>query len=1062
MNFSRKLILVAGAALLAACGDKVTVAGPTTTPPPVAKINSVEVAPATATLTVGQSITMTAAVNADVGLATTVTWSSSDASKASVSSAGVVLAVAATPGVAICAASTVDTGKKGCASVVVQAAPTVLPASISINSITTTGNLSATVDPSNVVGNIDVTLNVSPGNQTISKIVLTLGGVRIDSQTFSAAQSAALRYAADEAIAAQTTFPQVVFSINTAAFSATTGIAKFANGTKALSAQLYTTQGGAASAASASAQSNLTFNNADKLAATIAPVGSYTLATSVLGYQWSKIPDSLDVTILPVTYSARAITSIAMRPICGDSVWTKVLAPFKVRYGVPATGYQTTNSVLGCSATAEVDGEAPVYVSAIMADGNAAPALAFDAAAIAAQRRRFDNMGPSVPTITQTVGISGIKTRRAAGWLNDAVKLTSVIGSTEGTSSTAIAFSGSIISTRGTEASGVSAGAATTDAQIVTYKAFIGADLATALASTAVTTTTGIAENASQGLCLVVRGYDYLGNASAAPTTCLYNATTNPSASGVGIDRTAPSYAYYPSANMIGYTGAGTATNALTGYRRMPTDSLIDMGGAVYAAKFVVFAADTAVGTSLGRSGMLGVRYSVTRQNGGFTTVVYGAPATVAPSFGTDGFVTTTANADFNDDLAPRSDDFATAGLGGLQGYYTVSATAYDAAGNSLAVAARNGYVDVTAPLTVGVSTLTQAQVGASGNFNVDNQDGLDLGYSLLAQQYFDGAALTINWRCSRTDIKTTFGPSFVIGDTRAITGCAIPAGTMAKLNTTGELLDPTVANGTLATTGGGLFSLSSDFSANVLALATVAAGNNIGTQPTAAAILGGLGGTNATADACGAIAFHYALAGFCKVVLAATPTTYYTGAGVLVATTGELKATVTVVDSMLIPTVATGTLTLAETKTAGLVTAKTRANSPFAAVTFLVNDGQTDIPFAAGSAVIASEAVDSTTSPLYYRITNTTTYSAVFTPGASFGIYSPIARGATNITTAGVAFAVRAVARYKYPPTTAVATTNTGVVALGAVAAAVSSGSTSTSDINVVTTQVLTVTIKK
>jgi uncharacterized protein YjdB len=85
MHFNRSTLLVAGAALLAACGDKVTVSQ-YTPPTPDKVVHSVSVAPATATLTVGQSITLTAAVNADAGVATTVTWSSSDAAKASVSS----------------------------------------------------------------------------------------------------------------------------------------------------------------------------------------------------------------------------------------------------------------------------------------------------------------------------------------------------------------------------------------------------------------------------------------------------------------------------------------------------------------------------------------------------------------------------------------------------------------------------------------------------------------------------------------------------------------------------------------------------------------------------------------------------------------------------------------------------------------------------------------------------------------------------------------------------------------------------------------------------------------
>src|SRR5450830_1201967 len=121
MIFSRKLILVAGAALLAACGDKITVPAAVLPPPVITKINSVDVSPATATINAGTSITYTAAVNADAGVAYTVAWSSS-VSSVTVSSAGVVTTTASssTPGAAICATATAGTQVvKGCGTLVV-------------------------------------------------------------------------------------------------------------------------------------------------------------------------------------------------------------------------------------------------------------------------------------------------------------------------------------------------------------------------------------------------------------------------------------------------------------------------------------------------------------------------------------------------------------------------------------------------------------------------------------------------------------------------------------------------------------------------------------------------------------------------------------------------------------------------------------------------------------------------------------------------------------------------------------------------------------------------------
>jgi hypothetical protein len=92
---------------IAACGDSVTVTQP---PEPVPGIRSVSVAPDGATLGVGASLQMTAAVTADPGAAApTIAWSSSDAAKASVgATSGIVTGVA--PGaVAIKATATSGT-----------------------------------------------------------------------------------------------------------------------------------------------------------------------------------------------------------------------------------------------------------------------------------------------------------------------------------------------------------------------------------------------------------------------------------------------------------------------------------------------------------------------------------------------------------------------------------------------------------------------------------------------------------------------------------------------------------------------------------------------------------------------------------------------------------------------------------------------------------------------------------------------------------------------------------------------------------------------------------------
>ena len=91
-KFSRTL-LVAGVlafgTLSAACGDKVTVAGQPT------GVQSITVTPPTATINVGESITLAASVTADAATAKTVTWTSSAAATATVDATGKVTGVKA-------------------------------------------------------------------------------------------------------------------------------------------------------------------------------------------------------------------------------------------------------------------------------------------------------------------------------------------------------------------------------------------------------------------------------------------------------------------------------------------------------------------------------------------------------------------------------------------------------------------------------------------------------------------------------------------------------------------------------------------------------------------------------------------------------------------------------------------------------------------------------------------------------------------------------------------------------------------------------------------------------
>jgi hypothetical protein len=674
MKFLRSTLFATATVLVAAaCGDKVTVQGPTTTTP---KVNSVSVSPATATLNIGDKITMTAAVNADVGVATTVTWSSSGAA-ATVDAGGVVTAVSASPGIAICATSTVNTSVKGCGSVVIAAVAPVIPASVSISSITATGNTTATVNPANVAGAIDFTLNVNPGNQTVQRVVLVIGtgasAIRADSQVFTAAQSAALRSAADLAIAQQTTFPQIIFSVNTAAYTAATGAPKWLNGPTAVSAQLYTKTSTTAPAATAAAQTNLTFNNVDGFIVTTSTTGN--TVVSSLGFRWQG-NGSITINAKPVMYSGFTVGGVTagLGGVCGALTNGTTTTPVAGVWSVTRT-YAATQSPVGCVGSTP---NVPV-VSATDAAGNAltlvaggvinSPQLAIGAGGQnpdASLGIRWDNVAPAAPVVNYNPN------GRANNWMNDAVVLNGLAGSSTSSGST----SNSYICNDGTVTATASCAASTpapTDAgvggTVYAFKAAAGTTVATVDATTAITSPAGLAGAANNAsYCGFAYAADALGNTSPSVSaanaligtpTCTnlvagsggYTAQTN--VAQFGVDRYAPVIAF--DVSDIG----GTA------------QSTVRVNAGPIGGNFAVNVVDTGV---VGNSGMLAgspVKATVTRRDQFMVTpcVIGGTScaATFAGSALAGGVATTTVTAQT------------------INGYYTYTVTAYDAAGNTSA-----------------------------------------------------------------------------------------------------------------------------------------------------------------------------------------------------------------------------------------------------------------------------------------------------------------------------------------------------------------------------------------
>jgi hypothetical protein len=728
MNFSRKTILVVGAALLAACGDKVTVQE-YVPPTPPAKVNFVEVTPATATVNISGTITFTAAVNADAGLATTVTWS---ASAGTVTSAGVFTAPAtANPGISVCATSTVDTGKKGCATVVVSPATANIPASVSIASITGAGGLNAPVNPAAVAGQIDIRLNVNPGNQTISKIVLVIGGVRTDSQTFTAAQSAALRFAADEAVAAQTTFPQILFSVNTAKFSATTGIPTWLNVAQLVSAQVYTTQAGTSAAATATAQTTLTFANADTYAATVVTSGTTANALSATGFRYDR--GALDVTVLPVIYSGRALASATLffgspacdasgnaqrntalvAPASGSTAWTKTGWATSTPTGGAAANFLTNYefSAAACPGTNPI-GET-IAVTAVDANGDAILAAAAPVNVSAATSLRLDNRAPAGGALATSPTFVANPNVRQNGWINGAVGLVGIRTTVSATNNAWLLNAGAL-----------------TDAGVGSYIPFLRIaasatgtvdEARAATASSAPTLPDPSLQNNTY--CAIATAQDALGNETARPAAAAAcgavqvasSVNTGVSSQLFGVDIAAPTITLLSSTDDASALDANERRN-----------------GATITNYFAVNVSDTG---TVGNSGMLtgsSVMGTVIIRNDAAAPALTNGAIGAAGSYCAVGVyasngVTCVAT---SVQAAPAFPKVVTgAGVTGnaTPGYYTYTAFSRDAAGNASGTVTRVISWDLAGNVPALTNAVFNTPLSGSATFSANASDNFDL-----------------------------------------------------------------------------------------------------------------------------------------------------------------------------------------------------------------------------------------------------------------------------------------------------------------------------------------------
>jgi hypothetical protein len=245
---------------------------------------------------------LVANVDANAGVARTVTWASSNTAVATVSTSGVVTGVSAGSST-ITATSTVDPSISGVAAITVRN-PT--PATLSIAAITF-GTLGTPVNVNNVAGQIEVTMNLDPGDQVVSSVEVLIDGQVACGQSFSVSRSEELSLAA---VYASVSAPPVTCSINTANFDAATGAVKYANGSRAISARANITGANQISTPSQA----LTFNNVSGVVITLGGTNGNDLRNATnpaQGLTWTG--GSVVVNAVGVSYiSGVTITSVTI------------------------------------------------------------------------------------------------------------------------------------------------------------------------------------------------------------------------------------------------------------------------------------------------------------------------------------------------------------------------------------------------------------------------------------------------------------------------------------------------------------------------------------------------------------------------------------------------------------------------------------------------------------------------------------------------------------------------------------------------------------------------------
>ncbi len=674
---------------------------PVSVEPRYTGIRSIAASPSTLSLLAGQTQRIAATVSADPDVNRAVAFTSDNVAVATVSTVGVVTAVSS--GLAsITARSVVDTSVTVAVPVTVRQPNT---ARVSVQSVTSQGT-NRPVDLQNVRGQVDVLINVEPGERALSRVNLVVNNngrdTLVASQTFAtalvASKSAGATTRAEALASAQTAV--IVLSFRTDAFNPVTGAVPFLNLPTTIRAVALEVGTGGSLEQSASSTVAAQLNNLDGFITSVRPLASTFTPTALdaRGRRWFQAARGLEVTTTPVLFSGRTLGSRVVSfpgasPVAsltatraGVSIDTLQLP---ASFSSDSSGSAYVTGLLPSVLASDLSGNVvPVVPALSNGDGggviNAQPTFT---GVTQLEGIRIDNAPPPAPTLV----ISNAQ-GNSNNWVNAEYKFSSGITG--------------IVQDAGVGLLGT-ARTPTVESAVATFQVGTPSQPDTVQV---VTADDLIASNTNTEYNLAFQIADRLGNMRRVHLT---PTTAHPGAR-FGVDK-APPTVRYSQGSLMGLTlvttnsdSVFTSATGTLGPRVFGVDVIDDRSGLPngrVAVKLTRFATPNPAGTFLGT-----------------TSCIIGTGSACTPAF-----------LPFDTVLPDNFRQLTVAVDGGtaLEGYFTFSATAQDQAGNVSAPTLKRALIDAgtgaSAPFLTGLGVSGALIGGDSARFLALATDNVEL-----------------------------------------------------------------------------------------------------------------------------------------------------------------------------------------------------------------------------------------------------------------------------------------------------------------------------------------------